>query len=83
LRAAPLTPEDAAGWLRQEYDQVASQLAGDIGEAVSVEERMRLKFYDLRCGNDTVIVEWLRGGAMVHLAVLSVSAQECGRHGSA
>jgi hypothetical protein len=78
LRDAPLTPEDAEAWLRAEYEQIAPQLQGTT---VGVEERMRIKLYDLRCGNDTVIAEWLRGGQMAYLVVLSVSPGECDRHG--
>lgn len=77
MRAAPLTPEDAAAWLRTEYQLIAAQLQGT---AVGVEERMRTKLHDLRCGNDTVIAEWLRGGQMAYLVVLSVPASECDRH---
>lgn len=82
LRAAPLTPEEAMAWLRAEYEPLAAQLAGDVGEFLPVAERMRLKIYDLRCGNDTVIEEWLRGGVLVHLAVISVSGRECSQHGA-
>jgi hypothetical protein len=81
LRAAPLTPEDAARWLLAEYETVRPQLAGDIGEAITPAELARMKVYDLRCGNDVVIAHWLRGGGFVHLAVLSVPRAECNRHG--
>lgn len=77
LRTATTTPDDAAAWLRQEYEQVLPQLAGNV---VGVEERSRLQLYSLRCGNDTVVLEWLRGGTMIYLAVLAVSLQECDRH---
>ena len=81
LRGAYQTPDDAAAWLRAEYEPLVPQIWGDIGQAITVDELMRMKVYDLRCGTDVVIVRWLRGGSLAHLAVLAVSPRECDRHG--
>ncbi len=79
LRAAPATPEEAAAWLLAEYTPLMPQIQGDIG-GIGTDDLMRQKIYDLRCGSDVVVVRWLRGGTMAHLAVLAVSAGECDRH---
>lgn len=82
LRVVPATPDAAVAWLGAEYEQIQPQIAGDIGVAIDAEQLMRQKLYDMRCGVDTIIiVRWLRGGAMVHLAVLAVSATDCDQHG--
>lgn len=73
------TPDDAAEWLRGEYEPLIPQIWGDIGQAIGVEQLMRMAVYDLRCGTDTMVARWLRGGTIAYLVVLAVPAGQCGR----
>lgn len=74
LRHIAHTPEDAVAWLKQEHGPLFERaLYSDQQTHRDLSFSYRFALYDLRCGNDTVWGEWIKGLSNTRLAVVGTS----------